>query len=188
MSDTVLEKFARTVVHYSLDIRPGDLLMIRTTTLAVPLLREVYREALKVGANVFHRMAFDGEIEMFYTGASDEQLDWLSPIEKLEVESVTARLSIQATFNTRATAGVDSARYARNTRAQAPLNEIHRARSAAGALRWCGTLFPTNALAQEAGMSLSEYEQFVYGAMFLDKEDPIAEWRRVSRGQPSKVG
>ena len=187
MTDSVLEKFARTLVHYSLSIRKGDLLMIRTSTLGVPLLKEVYREALRAGANVFHRLTFESEFELFYEEASDEQLDWLSPIETLEVESVTARLNIQATINTRATAGVDSVRYARHMRSQAPISEIHRQRSAAGKMRWCGTLFPTNALAQEAGMSLTDYERFVYGAMFLDRDDPIAEWQAFSRDQQAKV-
>ena len=187
MADVVLEKFARTVIQYSLSIRPGDLLMIRSSTLGVPLLKEVYREALRAGANVFHRLGFESELEIFYGEASDEQLDWMSEVEKLEVESVTARLNIQATINTRATSGVDSVRYARHMRSQAPINEIHRQRSAAGEMRWCGTLYPTNALAQEAGMSLTDYEQFVYGAMFLDRDDPIAEWQRFSRDQQAKV-
>jgi aminopeptidase len=187
MPDVMLEKFAKTLVKYSLAIVPGDLLMVRTTTLAVPLLREVYREALNAGANVFCKVNFEGETETFYGAASEAQLDWVSPIEKLEMESVSTRLSIQAPFNTRATAGVNPAHRSRHIRAQNPITDIHRKRSAAGEIRWCGTLFPTNALAQEAGMSLADYQQFVFGAMFLDKDDPIAAWQAFSKAQQDKV-
>jgi aminopeptidase len=60
-------------------------------------------------------------------------------------------------------------------------------RSAAGEHRWVGTLFPTNAYAQEADMSLSDYEDFVYGACFADKEDPAAEWTRMANTQQKLV-
>jgi len=65
--------------------------------------------------------------------------------------------------------------------------EISMRRSAAGELRWVGTLFPTNAYAQEADMSLSEFQDFVYGACHVDKADPSAEWRKVSLEQQRLV-
>lgn len=187
MADSILEKFARTVVRYSLDTRPGDLFVVRSTTLAIPVVAEVCREALRAGANVVSRLSFDGQSEILYEEASDEQLDWVSPIDILEAESVTARLTINAPFNTRASSGTDPAKAARLMRAQAKLAGITRRRSAAREMRWCGTLFPTHALAQEAGMSLPDYEQFAYSAMFLDKDDPIAAWQAFSVDQQKKV-
>jgi aminopeptidase len=52
-----------------------------------------------------------------------------------------------------------------------------------GKLRWCGTLYPTPASAQDAEMSLDEYEDFVFAAGHLDKDDPVAEWNRISASQ-----
>ena len=187
MSDTIIEKFASTVVRYSLATRPGDLFLIRSTTLAVPLVREIYREALVVDAHPICRLTFDGQTETFFRHASEAELDWVNPIDRVETQSMTTRLTINAPFNTRATAGIDPAVISRAMRAQLEIADITRKRSAAGELRWCGTLFPTNALAQEAGMSLGDYEQFVYKAMFLDRDDPIAEWRAFSVGQQEKV-
>ncbi len=187
MADLLLGRFARTVVHYSLELRPGDLFLIRTSTLAEPLLREVYREALEAGAVVSTRISFDGQEDAFYVAASDEALETVSPIERYEMETLDARLMIFAPFNTRATSAADPARMSRFTRAQSELVRIHNTRAAAGELRWCSTLYPTNAQAQEAGMSLGEYEALVYGAMFLDQEDPIAAWRAFSAEQQKKV-
>jgi aminopeptidase len=56
-------------------------------------------------------------------------------------------------------------------------------RTARGEMRWVGTLFPNHASAQDAEMSLEEYENFVFGAMLVDRSDPVAEWRRISREQ-----
>ena len=49
-------------------------------------------------------------------------------------------------------------------------------RSAAGSHRWVITNFPCPAFAQEADMSLAEYENFVYAATFADQSDPVAKW------------
>src|SRR5689334_21118179 len=101
MSDPTLTRFARTLIQYSLDTRPGDVVAIRTTTLALPLVREVMREALVAGAHLLPRLTFDGQEEAFYAYAGESQLDWVSPIDAAEMEHVTARLTIQAPFNTR---------------------------------------------------------------------------------------
>ena len=42
--------------------------------------------------------------------------------------------------------------------------------------RWCSTLWPTEALAGQAGMPLAEYEAFVSRALFLDQPDPVRSW------------
>ncbi len=187
MSDPLLTKFARTLVQYSLDTVPGDTFIIRTTTLAVPLVEQVFAEALKAGANPVVRLSFDGQDELFLQEANQDQLAWISPMDLLEAEEVTARLTIQAPYNTRSssTAGPEAARA--RARAVSVPNGTAMKRSSEGKMRWCGTLFPTHALAQEAGMSLREYEQFVYRAMFLDKDDPAAEWRKFSVEQQKKV-
>jgi aminopeptidase len=187
LADQMLERMARTLVRYSLEVRPGDLLLVRTTTLAVPLVREVYREALEAGANVVCRFSFDGQEDLLYATASDEQLAWVSPADRLDAEQVTARLTINAPFNTRSGRPKATTGFAARTKALAELQRIGARRSASGEMRWCGTLFPTQALAQEADMSLMEYEKFVFDAMFLDQEYPIAAWQNFSKDQQRRV-
>src|SRR5439155_25294917 len=117
----------------------------------------------------------------------DEQLDDIYAGDKLEVESANARLTINAPSNTRANSGIDPARQARRGKALNEIQRICRRRPTEGTLKWCGTRFPTNALAQEAGTSLAEYERFVYSAMFLDKDDPAAAWQEFSKEQQKKA-
>jgi aminopeptidase len=94
-----------------------------------------------------------------------------------EFERADGRIAIEADFNTRALSGVDPARQARASRARERLRNRYLERAAAGEFSWVVTAFPTNAAAQEAGMSLSEYERFVYGAGYLDDPDPVGRWR-----------
>src|SRR5438477_2431192 len=107
-----LVKFANTLVNYSLDTKAGDILVARTSGLAVPLLREVYRAAILAGAHVAYHLGFEGEEEILYSETTDEQLEWVSPVERLEVETCTSRLTIRAPENTRTMSGLNSKRYA----------------------------------------------------------------------------
>jgi aminopeptidase len=170
-----------------MNIQPGELLFIRSSPLAIPLVREVYREALRAASFPQVRISMEEAEQILYAAASDEQLDYIFEGDKLEVESADARLTINAPTNTRANSGVDPVRQARRGKALNKVQSIFRRRSTEGSLKWCGTLFPTNALAQEAGMSLAEYEQFVYSAMFLDRDDPAAAWLEFSKEQQKKA-
>ncbi len=187
MANLFHQKFAQTVVQYSLNLQPGDILLIRTTTLAVPLVQEVYREALRAGANVITRLTFDRAEEIFAEEASDEQLQWISEGDIQDAQSITARLVISAPFNTRAGKTISNDRMALRAKVMQSVGAIQSKRTMQNEMRWCGTLFPTHALAQEAEMNLPEYEQFVYRAMFLDRDDPIAAWKEFSVDQQKKV-
>ncbi len=66
-------------------------------------------------------------------------------------------------------------------RAAAPLLEARMLK------RWCGTIWPTSALAQDAGMSLTDYAAFVERALFLDRADPVAAWRELGAFQAGLV-
>ena len=181
--DTLVERFAQTVLTYSLDIRKGDILLVRTSPLAADLLTEIYRLALEAGAFVCHELSFDGQAAVYYAHAHPEQLDWVAPWELLQAQRVTARLTINAPYNTREVAGCNAEKLSRRARALSELGRLTRQRAAAGELRWCSTLYPTHALAQEAGLALTEYRDFVFQAMFLTERDPIAAWRAFSERQ-----
>src|SRR5260370_22454845 len=70
---------------------------------------------------------------------------------------------------------------------QRDLLHTYLERSAAKSLRWSLAMFPTNAYAQDAEMSLSDFEDFVYRACFLDDEDPVARWQELSQKQERLV-
>lgn len=183
MSDPRVTKLADVLVRYSLDVRPGQQLVLRTSPLAEELALATYAEAVRAGAHVLTLVALPGAEEVYYKHAADAQLDFISPVRRLITETFDAALTIEADYNTRELSGVDPARLARARKAAAPLSKIFLERAARGDLRWCLTVYPSQALAQEADMSLAAYREFVYGAGLLDQADPVAAWREEERRQ-----
>ena len=177
MADPRVERLADVLVSYSTEVGRGDLVVLDSTPLAEPVVRETYRRIVAAGAHPEVRIAVDGVNEALLKEGSHAQLGWVSPAREGDVEQAAVRLVFESDYNTRALTGVDPARQAAAHRARRRLGDRLFERSAKGELRWCVTLFPTQAAAQDAGMSLEEYERFVYRAGLLDEPDPVASWR-----------
>ena len=176
-----IERLAGVLVDYSTRVKQGDLVCIDTGPAAAPLVREVWRRVLDAGAHPHLRLDVDGAPDLLLRDGTDAQLDWVSPLRKAEVERADVRIAIEAEVNTRGNTGVDPERQARSERAREPLRRVHFARASAGELRAVVTLYPTDAAAQDANMSLSEYEDFVFHAGLLDRDDPVAEWEALGK-------
>jgi aminopeptidase len=165
--------FARLLCGYCLEAAPGQQVVVRSTTLAAPLLLAVQRELLEREAWPLLRVELPGADEAFWAAARERHLDGFPPAELAEAEGTDASLGIQAPANTRALAGVDPARMARAARARAPVREAALRR------RWCLTLWPTAAGAQQAGMGTADFAAFVRRALFLDRDDPPGAWAEL---------
>jgi aminopeptidase len=181
MTDPFIAKLADVLVDYSLEIREGDIFRINSQANAFPLIKEVYRRAVKRGAFPFVDTAWPELSEIFVREACEAALERVSPIEKFKMETMTANLTLWADDNTQAMSGCSPERMAKRQRSHTEIVKrfMERASGENPELRWCGSLFPTNALAQDAHMSLADYESFVFHAMLLDTEDPLASWRAM---------
>jgi aminopeptidase len=171
------DAFAALLCDYCLEVQPGQQVLVRSTTLAAPLLRALHRALLAREAWPLLRVALPGLEEDFSLHARSRQLDAFAPLEQAEAAQADAFLAIQAPENTRALADADPARIARATRARAPLSELRAQK------RWCATLWPTAAGAQQAGMGSERFAAFVRSALFLDRPDPAAAWRELGAFQ-----
>ncbi|HEX2506006.1 MAG TPA: aminopeptidase [Gaiellaceae bacterium] len=180
MTDARVERLADLVVGYSLDLGEGDVVRIDGLDVAAPLLLAIYRSALAAGALPYANVSLDGLLELLLETGSDEQLEYISPVPWKEIETVDALVTIWSEANTRSLTRVDPERHSRYIGAHRRLSNRRWERIAAGAMAWCGTLHPTAAHAQDADMSLEEYETFVFAACHADKEDPADHWRRVA--------
>ena len=187
MPDPRVAKLAEVLVHYSLGLKAGQQLNLRTDPLAEELALAVYAQAIKAGVHVLVQNSLPGAEEIFFKYASDTQLDYVSPIRRLITETFDAALFIEASDNTRSLSGVDPTRLARTRKAGAPLGKIFNERAAREELRWCLTVYPTQALAQEADMSLPDYQDFVYRAGMLNEPDPVAAWKKEGQHQREMV-
>jgi aminopeptidase len=187
MSDPRIIKLAKLMVHYSLEIKPGQQLIIRTHPLAEELTLATLEEAVKAGAFVTIQTDTPGAEEIFFKYASDAQLEYISPIRKIITETFDASLNIWSEHNTHSLSGINPERMAIASRAGAPLMKTYMERAAKKELRWCLTVYPTHAMAQDADMSLADYREFVYGAGLLDQEDPVDAWKKVGQEQQKMV-
>jgi aminopeptidase len=179
MTDPRVTRLAEVLVDYSLEVRAGQVVTIEATTLAAPLVRELCACVTRAGGHPLTRLAIDGLAEDRLARGTDGQLDWVSPRIRADAEHADARISILSDFNTRSRSGIDPACQARVTRALRPFRTRMFEREAAGTFRWVVSAFPTQALAQEARMSLDDYTNFVFAGGLLDRDDPVAAWREA---------
>lgn len=183
MIDSRLNKLAKLLVNYSTGVKPGDFVLVSCEDVAEPWMREVVKEAIKAGGHVetildSHEVS---SIKLKYS--SDEQLQEDNYLLTCALEKANVWLSAWGTRNTKANSNVPSERIKLKVKGESSWRKFYSEKSGNGSLRWCGTQFPTYGNAQEAKMSLEEYEDFVYGAGLLNFDDPVAEWKKISAYQ-----
>ena len=180
MRDQRADALAQILVQYSTRVQKGDICVIQSTSTAEVLVQAVYEEVLRAGGFPVMQMTSEGAAAAFYSLASDEQLEWVAPPSQWAVEEADVRIAIMADANARELSGTDPKKQARSQKARKPLMETAMKRSASGDYRWALTLFPTHAYAAEAGMSLSDYEDFYYRACLATDHEPVTAWQRQS--------
>jgi aminopeptidase len=174
MLHPIHEKYARLLVAYCTDVTEGDNVSINIDTLAEPMARALYREVLRAGGIPHLRMSYPEVLEDTLELAPDSFFASEPTLDLSEIKQIQSWIRVRAPHNSRALQNADKERYSRLMKRNRPVQNI-RVRDT----RWVGTLYPTHAGAQDAGMSLDEYERFVYGAMFLFDADPVAKWGEI---------
>ena len=192
MADSRVAKFAKVLVEHSARVVPGDRILLEGTTAAEPLLRELYIQILEKGGHPHLMMTIPGlmpfsQDELFLTYAKDTQLDFVPTFYKLAYEQFEGRIRIHSATNTKGTTNIDPAKLQRRGKATSVITEAQFRRGADGSFKWVTTLYPTDGYAQDANMSLSESEDFVFGAVHANEDDPVAFWRSVEGKQQSAV-
>jgi aminopeptidase len=187
MRDPRLEKLADVLVNYSVGVKPNQLVRISGPPVAQPLLIELFRKVLLAGGHPDARMGPEELGEIKYKLANDEQLKYVSPLALFEIEKIDCSIGVWGEENTKALSNVDPKRMGMAQAARKPIFERFMQRAAEGSLKWSGTQFPCHAAAQDAEMSLSEYEDFVFSAGMLDRLDPVAAWKQISERQQRLV-
>jgi aminopeptidase len=187
MTDQRIIKLANVLVNYSTSVQPGEWVGILGDVSALPLIRAVYDAVIAAGGNPSLMLSDDYMTRQFLRNANDDQIAWLDPSQTLYVDQADVYIRMGAPQNTRAMTNIDAKRAQKVQAARLPWLDTRMRRAAEGVFKWVGTLYPTEALAQEAGMSLEEYEAFAFGACFADRDDPVAEWRKLGAMQQEKI-
>lgn len=187
MTDPRVKNLANVLVNYSINVQPGQWVMVQTTQEALPLAKEVVRATIQAGGRITLLLDHEEINEIILSESSDEQLDWVAPVEKMLIGQVDGIVNLRSPSNTRHLSGIDPTRQRRRAIARRDLQKLYFERSAQGTLHWVVTQYPCNALAQEADMSLADFEDFVYAATFADQPDPVGAWRKIHDEQQRLV-
>jgi aminopeptidase len=187
MRDPRLEQLADVLVNYSVSVQSGDKVLLSTPAIAAPLSREVYAKALQAGGLPLVMGELPQMEEVLFRHASEEQLQHVPPPVRMAMETYEVIIHIVGDQNTKALSGVDPARMVLRKQGWREIQELYMSRAARGELRWTLCLFPTEAHAQDAEMSLTDFEDFVFAACLPDPADPIGWWQRLHERQEKLV-
>jgi aminopeptidase len=175
MRDPRHEQYAKLLVETCIDVQPGWEVMVFGSPLARPLVEEVSRQIARRGAYAVLRLSLAGGPNLAWLQeAPEELLDKPPSLDTYGYEHADGLIAIEAPENTRETSGVSPDRLGRVQAGLRPYME----RVFTADLKWVGCQYPTPALAQDAGMSLEAFEDFLFGACLLDWKQ---EHERMSR-------
>ncbi|HET8523343.1 MAG TPA: aminopeptidase [Thermomicrobiales bacterium] len=187
MADPRLDVWAKALAGYSVEVRPGQTVAIVGSTAGEPLLRALYREVLNRGGFPVMLPSLPGLTADLLKQASDEQLEFITPIERFMREQADVSIMVLADTNTKSLSQVDPSRQTVYQRARRDLLQTYMERSATGELDWTLTLFPTDAYAQDADMATDDFTDFVLQACKLDTPDPVAAWKEQDARQETLI-
>ncbi|HKP17902.1 MAG TPA: aminopeptidase [Gaiellaceae bacterium] len=170
-------EYARLLVERCLGVQAGWQVLIRSQPAARPVIEELMRLIANRGAYPLLRMNFSlwPVDEVWAAEAPEELVGELSPIDVYASDHMDARVTMEAPDNTRGVFALTPERRALAKRGVAPFLR----RTMAHEIPWVSCQFPTNALAQEAGMALEEFEDFFYTACLRDWDAESEAMKRL---------
>ena len=194
MSDARMENLAKILVQYSTSVQQGDRIAILAQPAAMPLIEEIYSEILKAGGFPYYlvgglrsRVETDRLAYLLFTQGSDAQIQHVHQFEKKIREEFEGMIILYSQENTRALTNVPPSKQSDRAKAFIDVTRIYQTRSDSGDFKWVLSMYPTRAYAQDAEMSLAEFEDYVYGTTYADTDDPIAAWNRIHDEQQRLV-
>jgi len=187
LTDIRIEKLAKILVDHSTHIQPGDRVAIEATTAAAPLVRAVYKRILERGGHPHLLLDLPDQEEILFAAGNDGQLAFIPTFRKLAYDQFESRIRIASLTNTRALSAVEPARQKKRQAALAPILDAQMQRGAEDKFKWVSTLYPTEAYAMEAEMSLRNFEDFVFQACHTQEDDPVAYWKSTEESQRKMV-
>lgn len=187
--NSYIEKMADVIINYSTAVQPGERVLLRgTSPAAEPLIQALYQAALRAGGQAFSYIHLRDEDSLAIEATDNpDLLAAANPMLKLMYETCQVIVRVEASENPRALSSYPPERQRARLQAGGAVMGIQMEREGNGTLRRCTTQFPTQGYAQAAGMSLHQYQQFVFEACKVHLANPVAAWQEVEQRQQRLV-
>lgn len=165
MADPRIAELAKVLVGYSTKVKRGDTVLIHAIGVdTIPFLKELHKAALLKGAKYVDYKITIPEIEKdFFNFSSKTQIEHFPQIEMDFMKEVDVFIGVRAPENSAYLANVDQSKVSKRMRVSYPILTERVNNS-----RWVVTRWPTHAGAQDAGMSLEEFEEFFFKCTIYD--------------------
>lgn len=185
-SQKTLNNYAHVLVDFALNggqgIKPGEVVVLQCPESAKPLLKELYQVVLQAKAHAIIQYLPDDMERMFYDNAIDDQLNFFpAKLLKGRVRQADHFISILAETNLHELEGIDPQKIMQKSSAFKPYLDWRNRKENRGKLTWTLGLYPTKAMADEAGLSLHECWNQVIKACYLNHSDPIKKWQTIQK-------
>ncbi len=163
-------------------LKKNDIILIQYDRPALRLAEILYDRLMDKGVHPVQRMAATFRMEKsFYHKAGPQQLTFLAPGDKELYRHIHGRIFLHAPESLTHLRDVDPAKIGKAMVARKPLKNILDGREELRKYSWTLCLLPTEELARQANMPLAQYARQVIRACYLDKKDPVSEWRAIHR-------
>jgi aminopeptidase len=187
LTDKQIERYADILI-WGLEtartgkIKKGDLVMIRYDLPAIRLAETLYGKLLARGLHPIQRLLQTAAMENhFYGRANDKQLTFIPPGEEALYKSLNGSIAILAPQSLTHLSGVEPSRIAKPVKARKYLRDILDRREEEGDFSWTLAVYPTQELAEHAGIGIEEYAKQIIKACFLNRREPISHWTDIYR-------
>jgi aminopeptidase len=160
--DLRTRKLAKQTVNYSVFTKPGETVVISAGTEAMPFIQELYKAVILAGAHPVLRLSIPDIADFFYKYANKEQIEKFPEILEYIAKKADKWIGVDTTTNTQQLNNSNSKKIVQREKVVSPLSDYICNNQ--DKINRCAVAYPVSSLAQDAKMSLTEYENFVYGA------------------------
>ena len=183
-SEELLEKYADVMINFALNggegVKNGEVVQLRVSEVAKPLLVALRRAVLKAGAHPIIFYTPDEFAREHYELASDEQLSFF-PKKFLKglVDEIDHTVAVLSETDKKELDGIDSGKIMAAQKALKPYMDWRREKEGAGEYTWTLCMYGTQAMADEVDLSLDEYWDEIVKACYLDDPQPAEKWKAL---------
>ncbi len=175
MADPRVVQSAKLLIEHSVKVKKGENILIDASAEAAPLVLELYKQIIQKGAFPISRIGLYGMSYNYFKYATEEQMKTFPQLSMDEMGKVDGWIGISSASNLRELSTIDPKKIAMRGKVTRPISDVRLKK------KWVLFAYPTPAFAQEAEMSLTEFEDFVYSACLQDWKKIGAKMQRLKK-------